>query len=140
MTIDDDVYILPTTLPTGLKWPRALRAAMMLLQSHVPTFQSRMASHFPRSFQHVAFGSSRSFSNSECPGCKPDPGHHSRPFSLFHLKMGLLSAERPHRKPPLRGGRALRAGASRPHMCGAVQVLGCSPRRETGNDLILGSA
>ena len=27
----------------------------------------------------------------------------------FHLKMGLLSAERPHRKPPPRGGKALRA-------------------------------
>ena len=40
----------------------------------------------------------------------------------FHLKMGLLSAERPHRKPPLRGGKALRAGASRTRMCGAMQV------------------
>ena len=51
-------------------------------------------------------------------------------FHLKLLKMGLLSAERPNRKPPLRGGKVLRAGASRPHMCGAVQVLGCSPRRE----------
>ena len=41
----------------------------------------------------------------------------------FHLKMGLLSAERPYHKPPLRGGRALRAGASRNRMCGAMQVV-----------------
>ena len=41
----------------------------------------------------------------------------------FHLKMGLLSAERPYHKPPLRRGRALRAGASRNRMCGAMQVV-----------------
>ena len=41
----------------------------------------------------------------------------------FHLKMDLLSAERPYHKPPLRGGRALRAGATRNRMCGAMQVV-----------------